>query len=121
MRYSSRREAIREAVQSTRSHPSAEWVYEKVRQSIPSISLGTVYRNLKELSASGEIDTLETESGSVHFDAYTEPHAHFVCRKCGKIYDLSAGGAYANTCKEAGHSVDAEKTVLYGICRECVN
>lgn len=119
MRYSSRREAILEAVQSTRCHPDAEWVFERVRQTIPSVSLGTVYRNLKELSGAGLLDTVETESGSLHFDACTKPHAHFVCRRCGRIDDLDVGGKYASDCAAMGYRADTEKTVLYGVCPAC--
>ena len=48
MRYSHQREVIREIIFSTNSHPSADWVYAKARKAIPNISLGTVYRNLKQ-------------------------------------------------------------------------
>ncbi len=119
MRYSSRREAVLAAVQSTRSHPDAEWVYERVRQSLPNVSLGTVYRNLKSLCDAGELCTVETESGALHYDAFTHPHAHFVCRACGKIADLDVCGRYNDACAAAGHKVQAEKTVLYGVCADC--
>ena len=88
MRKSQQREAVYSVIKSTTSHPDAYWVYEKAREIIPDISLGTVYRNLGQLAESGDLITIETAEGVVHYDARTSFHAHFICEKCGKITDL---------------------------------
>ena len=116
-RYSSRREAVYEAVRAVKCHPDAEWVYRTVRKGIPSISLGTVYRNLRELSACGKLHTLETESGVIHYDADLSHHAHFVCRKCGAIEDLF--DCVEPTISDNEHEVEHVKTVAYGVCAKC--
>ena len=56
-RRSKQRESIVRVLRGTRSHPTADWVYEQVRKEIPNISLGTVYRNLKMMKERGEIGT----------------------------------------------------------------
>lgn len=119
MRHSKKREAILDAVRSTRSHPDAEWVYGKVRETVPGISLGTVYRNLRELDANGELTTVETDMGSMRFDADTSPHAHFVCRECGSVSDLFGYGDIADKLRHVGYKVDEVKTVIYGKCPDC--
>ena len=58
MRYSRQRNIIKDIVFSTNSHPNADWVYHEAKNFIPSISLGTVYRNLKQLSEMGIIKTI---------------------------------------------------------------
>ncbi len=120
MRYSSRREAIIGVMRQTNCHPDAEWVYNKVRLNMPNISLGTVYRNLKELSAAGKLSTLETEFGSLHFDYDTSPHAHFVCSECGSISDLYDCAIDTDKLRDCGYAVKSVKTVVYGICPHCV-
>ncbi len=50
MKYSKQREALLTLLRSTRSHPSADWLYENLRKEFPNISLGTVYRNLAQLA-----------------------------------------------------------------------
>ena len=55
MKYSKQREALLTLLRSTRSHPSADWLYENLRKEFPNISLGTVYRNLAQLAENGEI------------------------------------------------------------------
>ena len=47
IRYSKKREAILNAIQSTKCHPSADWVYQTLKPEHPDLSLGTVYRNLE--------------------------------------------------------------------------
>ena len=46
VRYSKKREAILAALQATTCHPSAEWLYRRLKPRHPDLSLGTVYRNL---------------------------------------------------------------------------
>ena len=55
MKYSKQREALLTLLRSTRSHPSADWLYENLRKEFPNISLGTVYRNLAQLAENGDI------------------------------------------------------------------
>ena len=57
VRVSHQREKIREIVYNTYSHPTADKIFLEAKKSIPKISLGTVYRNLKQLEISGEIKT----------------------------------------------------------------
>jgi len=87
-RYSRQREEILKIVRATKSHPTADWVYEQSRHKIPSISLGTVYRNLNLLADEGIIKRLVFEDGKVRFDGNVDEHHHFVSAKTGKIYDI---------------------------------
>ena len=66
--FSRQREEIIRVIRSTDTHPTAAWVYSKVKEAIPTISLGTVYRNLAALSVSGEILSLSVGDGFEHFD-----------------------------------------------------
>lgn len=120
MRYSRQREAIYQALKSTKSHPDAEWVYCKVRQTIPDISLGTVYRNLRQLADSGEVTIIETEDKSMHFDADTSPHLHFVCSECGSIKDLFMDSGMLPKLNDMGFMAKTEKAVYYGVCNDCL-
>ena len=79
-----KRDAILTCLRSTDTHPSAEWIYENVRQEIPDISLATVYRNLSLFKEQGMISSLGTVKGIERFDGNVEPHVHFICSECGK-------------------------------------
>lgn len=119
MRYSRQREAVYNAVAGTKCHPDAEWVYARVRESIPDVSLGTVYRNLRQLAEDRKLLTLETEKKTLRFDADLSPHSHFICKKCGCISDLYVTSEISRDLAQAGYRVDNEKTVLYGLCPIC--
>ena len=106
-------------MRSTVSHPTAEWVYGRVRESIPNVSLGTVYRNLGALVDDGRLITVETDDGVLHFDADVSDHAHFVCTECGQISDLYGYENLESDLTKAGYSVDRVKTVVYGRCTHC--
>lgn len=86
--YSRQREAVLRALCSTTSHPTATWIYEQVRQEIPNISLGTVYRNLSGLCEDGRIRKLSFGDASDHFDGDITVHSHFYCETCGEITDV---------------------------------
>lgn len=121
MGYSKQRELILSSLRSTRSHPTANEIYENVRKTDSKISLGTVYRNLALLSQQGAILRIDTEHESVHYDGFTHPHYHFVCNSCGKVYDLSAKplGIEKEVEKEIDCTVSSHTLVFYGECKNC--
>jgi len=88
MRYSRQRDIIREVVFSTDSHPTADWIFSKVKNSLPNISLGTVYRNLRQLSENGIIKTIK-DGLVTRYDWNIKPHHHLKCIDCNELTDIS--------------------------------
>ncbi|MFQ6604574.1 MAG: Fur family transcriptional regulator [Fidelibacterota bacterium] len=120
MRYSHQRERILEIVQSTVTHPTADWVYDQVRLSIPNISLGTVYRNLNQLVQQGRVKAIHDES-VVRYDGKTNPHAHFKCLTCLKIYDVDwqDDSLPHQIADEYGHLPTRFTLNITGVCKTC--
>ena len=87
MRYSYQREAIKKVVKGTNSHPTADWIYNQTKKIIPKISLGTIYRNLKQLSKDGEINTIY-DGNIARYDWNIESHDHLKCTQCGDLVDV---------------------------------
>ena len=83
-----KRNAILSFLRQTKDHPSAEMVFNHLKQEIPDLSLGTVYRNLSMFKAQGEIISLGTVNGVERFDGNIEPHVHFICQECDAVIDL---------------------------------
>ncbi len=118
--YSKQREAILNVLRCTDTHPTANWIYENVRKTLPNISLGTVYRNLSELSKSGEILSLNVGDGFEHFDYDMSPHAHFHCKQCGEIIDARLDNDHLKKLSEQmGFTPETTVYVAYGICKKC--
>ena len=119
MRKSHQRDEILAYLRSQRAHRNASEIYDAVREKIPNISLGTVYRNLGQLVEAGEIITVETEDKFVYYDGYIRPHTHFVCCGCKKIYDFEYPVSYPKEITSQGFQIEKERTVYYGLCGEC--
>ncbi len=123
MNYSKQREIIHKTLENNVIHPTAEQLYEILQKDEPTISLGTVYRNLNKLADNGivkKIDGLETAS---HFDHNTHAHYHFICNKCKQVYDVPAEVApdlVTQTETKTGFVLQGHDINFNGICRTCI-
>ena len=79
------REAILKILRNTRSHPTADQIYDEVRKDIPNISKGTVYRNLQVLEEDGAITELKINGTQSRYEVKQESHYHFRCENCGCV------------------------------------
>ena len=68
MRSSKQRDAVLAVVKAACDHPTADMIFERVREQIPNISLGTVYRNLALLESMGDVVKISTNADSDRFD-----------------------------------------------------
>ncbi|MCH5297491.1 MAG: transcriptional repressor [Ruminococcus sp.] len=120
--FSSKRNAIYNTICSTLTHPSAKWVYEKLKPEIPDLSLGTVYRNIALFKNEGKVNVICSINGEERIDADTKPHPHFACNVCGKISDVKdSNTAYSENreLENAGYTVESRYVIYYGLCPEC--
>lgn len=115
------KEVIARVVMDACDHPTADTVLERARAEMPSLSLGTVYRVLKDMARKGEIREVVCKDAPSRFDKTTANHAHFTCVKCGKIKDV-----FFDLDKFDKSVVDFDKDVVLesqlifrGICAEC--
>ena len=119
---SRQREAIKEYLAGTKSHPTADEVYENIRQIYPNVSLGTIYRNLNFLVEQGEIQKLSCEDNKEHYDGNARPHSHFYCRCCHKVSDLNTPmPVFHHLADEIGFqgTIEACVTFYMGVCPLC--
>jgi len=121
-RMTKQRRVIKEILCSTKSHPTADWIYEEARKVLPDISLGTVYRNLQVLLSEDNIQELNYGKGYSRFDGNPRPHYHFVCKQCGRVYDVEMPLADFLTeaaAQATGGIVESHRLEFAGICRDC--
>ncbi len=122
-RYSKKREAILAAIRGTDCHPSAEWVYRRLKPDHPDLSLGTVYRNLVFFRERGDIQSVGVIQGQERFDGITAPHSHFVCNRCGAVLDLPGVAPEQDVppavSAQYGFTVERRELTFYGTCKTC--
>lgn len=120
LRNSKQREAVLRNLSERYDHPTAEDVYLDLKKEIPSISLATVYRNLKLLESEGLIIKIPTDD-SDRFDGHTHEHYHFTCKDCKRVLDLQLkdGTNINNLAKDFGGKIMSHALMFYGVCPDC--
>lgn len=120
-RKSKQKQAVLRVLNGTTSHPTAKWIYEEVRQEIPDISLGTVYRNLKLLKREGKILELDfTTLG--RFDGNIYNHYHFRCERCGGMFDVDGPVDRLmddRIAQKTGFNITHHRLEFRGLCKDC--
>ncbi len=121
---SRQRDRIYNVLRRTRNHPTAEWVFERVREELPRISLGTVYRNLHVLKQQGKIQELDFGEGLKRYDAFIEPHYHFICEVCGIVHDLdvpSLSDVNDRVQQLVVEEIRTHRLDFFGTCTSCAS
>ncbi len=122
--FSKKRQAILDTIRSTKTHPSAEWVFEQIKEQYPNISLGTVYRNIAEFKESGDVCSVAVVDGIDRIDGDTSPHQHFVCTECGAVEDLDLDLQTQIISDQISERCSAQASRIhltaYGLCRHCL-
>jgi len=122
--YSKKREGILEVMRQTNCHPSAEWVYQKLKPKFPDLSLGTVYRNISLFKEEGTVISIGTVGGQERYDANLAPHAHLVCDKCGAVADvwteLPVDSFYQEVEGTCGGKILRHEVIFHGLCQNCL-
>ena len=120
VRHSRQREALYARLQDRCDHPTAETLYQELKEDFPNISLATVYRNLRQLESWGEVASITT-GAAMRFDYDTRPHSHFFCEVCGAVMDLEDDNAMIVALgqeKFPGKIVGCYSH-YYGLCPDC--
>ncbi|MBE6421321.1 MAG: transcriptional repressor [Elusimicrobium sp.] len=118
LRVTEQRREIFRTVASSREHPCAEKVCDLVRKKIPHVSLDTVYRTLSSLEAMELLVRVGTPAKE-RFDGDLRPHAHFVCTRCGEVYDIFSEekDAFSPVCEWG--EIKQVNVQFRGICNRC--
>ena len=121
IRHSDVRDKIYEYLCGTKAHPSANMIYNDLKPSIPKLSLGTVYTNLKLFEDLGQVVRVANVNGFERYDADTSEHVHFVCDECGAVIDImDADIKKAKKACQAGQAkIKNIQIVLHGTCERC--
>lgn len=119
-RLTNQKKTVLDYLKSVKNHPTAENVYLGVKKKLPQISLGTVYRILHNLSERRAIVKIPSEVS--RFDGDTSSHAHYICKKCGAIFDVFDIDNSCETLKNKKTKVgkvENYQIYFYGTCKKC--
>ena len=121
-RATKQRETILRILRATRSHPTADGIYEEAKKEIPNISKGTVYRNLKVLQENGQVSELNLDGSVSRYEAKRENHYHFRCERCGRVFDVDYSvdrELDRKVAKITGLKISCHQLEFRGLCHDC--
>ena len=124
MKFSKQRELILNEVMNSHLHPTADSIYTNLKKDNPGLSLGTVYRNLTQLTEHGFIGKLSIPNQSDRFDRNIKPHAHLICEKCNNIFDIESNSInkFVNSLSDKENiEISNYDIILKGTCTKCKN
>jgi len=120
----SQRLAICKFILSRKDHPTANQIYQALKEEYPTISLGTIYKTLHLLKELGLLQELGFNEGSIRYDPDMELHMNMVCSKCGKIYDYKTENVknlWDAILSELKIKPEGQRIDIYYECDDCKN
>jgi len=122
LRSSRQRERLLALLQETEIHPTADWLYVRLKPEFPHLSLGTVYRNLTILAEQGLVKKIHSGSTFDRFEARVMPHYHLICKRCDAIQDLEMPlliEINARASRMTDFQIQEHRIDFYGLCSSC--
>ena len=113
---------VYEIVERSHNHPTAHQVFAQARRSIPSISLGTVYRNLRQLADQGHVQENKMGGEPARFEVPHRKHYHIWCVECGRLEDLMLPYQAAldrRAQRLVRYRLEEHRMEFFGVCPEC--
>lgn len=113
---------IYEELMNMPGHPSPEAVYDRVRKKLPTVSLATVYNNIKAFVDHGLLREVSVHHGSLRLENNIHPHHHLICTRCKAIEDLADGDFEPIRLKKPipkGFAVHRVSVEVLGLCQRC--
>ncbi len=114
--------AVMGALRSRRDHPTADHIYQEVRQQLPAISFNTVYKTLEVLCQKGMVIKVNPLHAVARYDGVTGQHAHLICRQCHQIVDLDWEASEVPTLPALelhGFQIEHPSLTFWGLCPGC--
>ena len=116
------RQVVYEAVIAAHGHHSPEEIYLTVRRRIPSISLATVYNNLRLFVERGLLREVSPHSSTLRVDGNLKPHHHLVCSRCKSVQDIDGDFFdFKRISRQIPSGFDLSQPLVevFGLCRDC--
>lgn len=115
------RQLIWNIIQQSCEHMTADEIYQLAKRQIPSIAIGTVYRNLKLMAQAGEILRLNMQDSPDRYDKTRICHEHLTCKYCGKLKDVQVHNLKEILEQQIVETLDSYHLNMYYVCPECYN
>lgn len=124
VRMTPQRHAILSHLLDSKTHPSADEIYRSLEEKFPSMSVATIYNNLKVFVESGLVRELTYGDDASRFDGDMSDHYHAICERCGRIADFEYPPLHQveqAASQETGFVIYRHRMEVYGVCQGCLD
>ena len=113
--------AILEQLKLRKDHPSAEMIFQELKDEFPSLTIATVYNTLEKLRTSGLCIEVNPLHSSARFDGNTATHQHAVCINCQAIVDIHNATVSIEPPEWLAEEFTLvnQNVIFYGLCKKC--
>lgn len=123
-RVTPQRLVILESVAHADHYTSSQEVFAQASWRLPGLNQATAYRTLQRLHDAGLVDLHTIGSHARRFSLRDpkHPHAHLVCRACGRELELDPDvmtPLRQTVRRRTGFHIDAQHLTLTGLCSRC--
>lgn len=101
-------------------HPTIDQIHSGLHHALPTLSRTTIYNAVRIFVEAGLVQEVTIENNEVRYDARTERHGHFKCKKCGKIYDFNIRMENIPAEGLSDFQIDTKNVYFTGICKDCL-
>jgi len=111
---------ILEYIIKKKDHPSVDRIYKALYRKMPTLSRTTIYNTLNLFTSKKIVSTLTILDNELRYDLVEQPHAHLLCTKCDKVYDIELDTHLFTEGYVRGHRTLETHIHFKGICKNCL-
>ncbi|MGL6226512.1 MAG: Fur family transcriptional regulator [Thermoguttaceae bacterium] len=120
------RELIYVTLLSTTRHPTADQLFEMVRQKSEKVSRMSIFRTLDTFAELGLVRKLEHPGSAIRYDAALDKHYHQLCTECHKVEDVEIEECQPveipfSRNPKTGFTLSEVSVLFLGVCQNCQN
>lgn len=115
------RRLILEVIEASDKHLNVDELCAQIRQMQPSVSLATIYRNLKIMHDLGLINRLDLQDSPSRYQINKGHNHHLVCIDCGQAIklDICPMDQAIKVIESSGFKVFKHQFEVTGSCSNC--
>ena len=111
---------IYEYLSSHFTHPTADRIFNDLKEEIPTLSKSTVYNTLKAFVKTQLVREISIEDNEIRYEFNLHDHGHFKCNECGAIYDFTIEMNIININELNEFQINDRNVYFKGICKRCL-
>lgn len=109
---------VYDIITTSGEHLTVEQVYTELKKKYPKVVKATAYNNVNKLWKAGLIHRVSVENLPDRYDCAVK-HDHLVCRKCGRLTDISFKDLTSTLREQIGEEILSYDLKVFYLCVDC--